>query len=356
MQTDWRDLRLSDYRPRSMARLAETRVPRATTPAIDMHCHLGRWDDASFSILEPWQVEDVPRLVGIMDDCNVETVVNLDGCWGDELEKNFDRFDRAFPGRFATFCRVNWLDCQKPGWPERLAESIRDSARRGARGFKLTKDVGLRDIDEHGERFFLDDPRLDPLWNAISETKLPVVVHTGDPWAFFEPMDQFNERIEELGNHPDWHFYGPQFAPMQRLLDSLESIVARFPGATFVGAHFGCNAEDVDWIDRMFSTYPNFYAEMAARAAEIGRQPRRVKRLIEDHPTRVMLGTDQSKPTAREWETYFRLIETADEYFSYTPEDPPSGGRWRIYGLDLGPELAAAVMTENGRRILSVDA
>jgi hypothetical protein len=94
---------------------------------------------------------------------------------------------------------------------------------------------------------------------------------------------------------------------------------------------------------------------MAARAAEIGRQPRRVKRLIEDHPTRVMLGTDQSKPTAREWETYFRLIETADEYFNYTSDDPPSGGRWRISGLDLGPELAAAVMTENGRRILSID-
>lgn len=350
---DLRNLRLRDFRPRSMARVHETVVTRASTPAVDMHCHIGRWDDASASILEPWQVEDVPALVATMDECNVETVVNLDGCWGDELELNLDRYDRAYPGRFATFCRVRWQDCTVPGWPERLAQSIQDSAERGARGFKLTKDVGLRDVDERGEKFFLDDPRLDHLWSAIEETQLPVVVHTGDPWAFFEPLDRFNERVEELIEHPDWHFYGEQFAPMQRLLDSLESIVARFPRATFVGAHFACNAEDVDWIDRMFTTYPNFYAETAARAAEIGRQPRRVKKLIQDHPTRVMLGTDQSQPAAEEWRTYFRLIETADEYFNYSHEDPPQGGRWRISGLDLEPELATAVITDNGRRTLT---
>lgn len=352
MEQNWSDIRLRDYNPQPMVRLARSDARRALTPAIDMHCHLGRWDDASASILEPWQVEDVPALVRIMDAANVATVVNLDGCWTDELEKNLDRYDRAFPGRFASFCRVNWQDCRNPGWSERLGESIRDSAARGAKGFKLTKDVGLRDVDEHGEKFFLDDPRLEPLWRAIEETGLPVVVHTGDPWAFFEPLDQNNERIEELGNHPDWHFYGPEFAPMQRLLDSLEAIVATYSKATFVGAHFACNAEDVDWIDRMFDTYPNFFAESAARVAEIGRQPRRIKRLIEKHPTRVMLGTDQSKPQAREWETYFRLIQTDDEYFNYGSEEPPSGGRWRVYGLDLTAQRASDVLTNNARRIL----
>ena len=35
---------------------------------------------------------------------------------------------------------------------------------------------------------------------------MPVFIHTSDPDAFFTRIDQFKERWEELGNHPDWSF------------------------------------------------------------------------------------------------------------------------------------------------------
>jgi hypothetical protein len=35
-----------------------------------------------------------------MDACNLRGIVNLDGRWGDELEANLHRYDRAHPGRF----------------------------------------------------------------------------------------------------------------------------------------------------------------------------------------------------------------------------------------------------------------
>jgi hypothetical protein len=32
---------------------------------------------------------------------------------------------------------------------------------------------------------------------------IPVAIHISDPIAFFRPIDCFNERYEELSNHPD---------------------------------------------------------------------------------------------------------------------------------------------------------
>ena len=51
---------------------------------------------------------DVPALLALMDEAGVEAMVNLDGRWDAELEANLDRYDRSHPGRFATFCHVDW--------------------------------------------------------------------------------------------------------------------------------------------------------------------------------------------------------------------------------------------------------
>ena len=347
MAFDLEQLKLTDFRPTPMVRLATTEVRSSPVPAVDVHNHLGRWHDGD------WRVEDVPALLAVMDETNVQTVVNLDGCWGDELEANLDRFDRAAPGRLVSFCRVDWAACAEPGWPDRHAASVADSARRGARGIKLWKDIGLRVRDEQGELVFLDDPRLEPMWAAIEENHLPVLVHTADPAAFFEPLDATNERAEELSRHPDWHFHGPGFPPLARLLTALESAVAAHPGIVFIGAHVGCYAEDLDWVDRMLALYPNFNVDIAARIAELGRQPRRTKRLIDRHPGRVLLGTDVSPPTAEAYRRYFRFLATDDEYFPYSGQEPGGSGRWRISGLGLDDEQYASVVGGAAHAILS---
>src|SRR5262249_22250303 len=146
---------LRHYSPEPMLRVPEHDVRRSSLPVIDAHNHLGRrtevssrFDGASGS---RWAVEDVGKLVALMDECNVETIVNLDGYWGDTLEANLDRYDRSYPGRFVTFCRLDWQECGKSGWPDRLAKSLRDSASRGASGFKVWKNLGLWVRDENGE-------------------------------------------------------------------------------------------------------------------------------------------------------------------------------------------------------------
>ncbi|MER7243332.1 amidohydrolase family protein [Kribbella sp. NPDC000426] len=340
------DLRLRDFAPVPMLTAAVTEVNEPAAPIVDVHNHLGR------RLTGVWRAPDPAALIATMDEAGVATIVNLDGEWGDELEANLDRYDRSYPGRFVTFARLDWADTSTAGWGDRMAASLEDSVRRGAAGLKLWKDIGLRIRDEHDQLVFLDDPRLEPLWAALAAAGVPALIHTADPVAFFQPLDARNERVEELLRHPDWHFHGAEFPPLQRLLDALEAVVTGHPDVRFIGAHVGCLAENLDWVEQMLDRCPNYRVDIAARLAEIGRQPRRTRALIERHPDRVLLGTDCAPPELDDYRMYQRFLETADEAFPYSSDEPPPTGRWTISGLGLPAELAAAVEGDNARAFI----
>jgi predicted TIM-barrel fold metal-dependent hydrolase len=343
-----RDLPLREFRPRARLRASVHEVPRARFPAVDAHNHLGRW-------LTPdgWAAPDVGELVATMDGCNVDAIVNLDGMWGDELEANLERYDRAHPGRFVTFAHLDWGETAEAGFGERMAASLRESVARGARGLKVWKHLGLVFRDERDQLLMPDDVRLDPVWEAAAELRVPVTIHIADPLAFFDPLDARNERVEELLENPDWWFGDrDRFPPAERLLESFEALVARHPATTFIGAHVACCAEDLAWVGRMLDSYPNLHADIAARIAELGRQPRAARDLIEGHPDRVLFGTDLYPPTREIFGIHFRFLETLDEHFPYDPQDPPPQGRWAISGLGLSHETLEAVESANARRLI----
>ena len=339
---------LGDWRPEPKLRVAGREVPRAAVPAVDTHNHLGRW-------LKPdggWAVPDPAALVAQMDECNVAAVVNLDGRWGDELEANLDRFDRAHPGRFATFCHVDWSPLSISDATDDLVRSLERSARAGAVGLKVWKDVGL-EVRDHGSELVLpDDPRLGPVWDAAGALGLPVMIHTGDPAAFFDPVDERNERLLELLAYPELRHRRPGAPTFERLIASLESTVAAHPRTRFIGAHVGCHAEDLGWVDRMLATYANFFVDTAGRVAELGRQPRAARRLILDHADRVLWGSDAYPPTAAAWGTNFRFLETDDEHFAYSDDPIPPQGRWQVSALDLPAEVLRPVYRDNALRLL----
>lgn len=341
---------LSDYRPQPALRVSATRVERPAVRAIDVHNHLGRWLTEWVRPGGGWMAEDVGALLALMDSLDLEAIVNLDGRWGDELEANLERYDRAHPGRFLTFCHVDWTA------RDRLAASLEASAGAGARGLKVWKDLGLGVRDEAGALLLPDDPRIADVWAAAGELGLPILIHTADPIAFFTPADARNERLEELTVHPDWAFHGDEFPSFERLLDAFEAVVAAYPQTTFIGAHVACCAEDLAWVGRMLDTYPNLHLDFSQRIAELGRQPRAARRLFVEHADRVLFGTDELPPRREAYELYFRFLETADEHFAYSPDpdNPWPQGRWRISGLDLPPETLAAVYRDNAARLLGL--
>ncbi len=344
------DLPLREYRPRSSLRLPVHHVDRGRSPVVDAHNHLGRWLSASGS----WSAPDVEGLLDVMDACNVATIVNLDGMWGDELQANLDRYDRAHPGRFVTFCQLDWSVTEEAGFGDVLAAQLERCVGEGARGLKVWKQLGLRIRDDQGELLMPGDARLDPLWEATAGLRIPVTIHVADPVAFFEPLDERNERLEELLANPDW-FFGDRhaFPPFDRIMESFEELVARHPTTTFIGAHVACFAENLAWVSRMLDAYQNLYADIAARVPELGRQPRAARALFLRHSDRIVFGTDLFPPEREIYEIHFRFLETDDEHFAYSVDDPPPEGRWAISGLDLPDDVLLKVYGENARRLIA---
>jgi predicted TIM-barrel fold metal-dependent hydrolase len=348
------DLPLRDWRPEPKLVVPSHPVGRARFAAVDAHNHLGRWLSAWVGDgPDAWTVKDVGALLELMDACNLRAIVNLDGRWGEELESNLDRYDGAHPNRFATMCHVDWESAASSGdLGGAAASSLRRSVGAGARGIKVWKDLGLHVRDERGERVLPDDRRLAPLWEACADLDVPVFIHTADPVAFFDPVDEHNERYEQLHAFPEWSFADPSFPRFDRLIDALEALVAAHPETTFVGLHAGGYAENLGRVGAMLDAYPNYLVDIAARVAELGRQPRAARELILAHPDRVLFGIDEFPPEAENYAIYFRFLETADEHFPHSTEEVPLMGRWAISGLDLPDDVLRAVYAENALRLL----
>jgi predicted TIM-barrel fold metal-dependent hydrolase len=343
--------RLKQYAPRNNL-VSEAHLPaRAASPVIDFHTHLGRWLTSDGG----WMAPDVGELIETMDELNLTTLVNLDGRWGQDLEDNLDRYDRAHPGRFVTFCQVDFGPLDGGGGPDALVRSIELSKEAGAKGLKIWKNLGFTET-VGGRRLLPDDPMLAPMWETAGALGLPVLVHVADPVAFFQPIDIHNERLEELLAHPSISRAQDGPGMRDRIIGSFEAVVKANPGTQIIGAHVGCNAENLPWVSRMLDEYPNFWIDTAARS-ELGRQPRASARLIENHSDRVLFGTDVFPIDPEAYRIYFRMIETDDEYFGYNPGTGPSvqQGRWSVSGLGLAAHLVEKVYESNARRLLDLD-
>lgn len=344
-------LRLVDWHPVSQLRAPVTEVTRTAVPAIDIHNHLGRWlTDGD------WMIDDVAALVRIMDDCGIDTIVNLDGLWGDEVTANVERYDRAHPGRFVTFCQLEWRLLARDDGVDVLRASLDDSASRGARGVKVWKDLGLTVRDASGDLVLPDDPRVVEVLRYAGALGLPVLIHSADPIAFFEPLDHRNERLDELLQERDWWFGDRTVHPsFDRLLDAQAALVLACPATTFIGAHVGGAAEDLDRVEALLDAAPNYTVDLAGRMAELGRQPRRAAAFIARHPDRVLFGTDIYPAEAEYFRLHARFLETLDEGFEYAPGEPvPPQGRWNVSALGLSPDLLRAVYRDNAARVLGL--
>ena len=350
------EMRLTDYRPVSKLRLPEHRVEKPRFGVVDAHNHLGE----VFSY--GWSKRPVSELVAALDEIDVETIVDLDGGWGEYFSEHHARYAGAYPDRFAHVAQLAYDEwAERPDFGEMEAERYEDSVRRGAVGFKAWKPLGLRARDPDGMLVPVDDPRLDPLWAMAAKTDTVVIVHVADPIAFFDQFDEHNERWEELSAHPDWHFWPPRseagdegFPGFDEIIDQFERVVARHPDTTFIGAHVGCASEDLARVSGMLDRYPNLNVDISARISELGRQPYTAREFFLKYSDRILFGTDFGYDP-KMYRIFFRFLETFDESFDYDLGDYPLQGRWQIHGIGLPDDVLKQVYADNARRILLKD-
>lgn len=328
-------LPLSRFRPQSMLRTPEHLVERPKFPAIDYHNHLDS--------MEPSEV------LRVMDACGIERIVNITMRTGSDALRIIDKFRAADAHRFATIGWMDWSRLAEPGFAPRACDDLDRLVERGAVGIKFWKDLGLTLRGPDGELMRIDDERLASIFDKAAELRIPVMFHTADPDAFFLPVDESNERYEELAAHPDWSFYGSQFSK-EELLQQRNCVFARHPKTTFVAAHVAGSSENLARAACLLDAHPNVYVDISARASELGRQPFTAREFFVRYSDRIVFGTDLL-PDVSMYRLYFRFLETRDEYFEY-PSHASRQGRWNIYGLGLPDDVLRKVYRENALRLL----
>lgn len=364
----WKPLDLSEFEPESMLVAKRTVIEKPRYPVIDMHAHM------SFSAhvvngvhlgAERQYLGTADEMIPVMDRKGVRVINNLTAGFGAGLDNALAKFDHKYPGRFCAFTEPIYAEFLEPDYPQRQARAIEDAKQRGAKGLKLLKTLGLflREQITTGELVKIDDPRFDPMWETCAALNMPVGIHVSDPIAFFRPTDRFNERYEELNNHPDWSFHGPSFPSNEELLDARDRVFARHPRTQFIALHVGNFAENLEHVAASLDRFPNMTVDIAARIGELGRQPRAAGAFFDKYQDRILFGTDafphspdypQQFFCDELYDIYYRFLETDDEYFDYAPARIPPQGRWKISGIHLPDSILKKVYYENSERVLGL--
>jgi len=331
------DLGIREYKPKSTLVVPEHPVPRAKFPVVDIHSH--HWG------LTP---DGYAQVVRDMDALNLRVLVNLSGGSGDELKRNLAVVaGSASPDRMVFFATPDYADIDTPGWGRRAAERFERDVAAGARGLKIFKNLGLTTKRSNGVRVALDDPDLGPLWEAAGRLHVPVLIHTGEPAPFFDPVDVHNERWLELQVHPDRRRPAGEYPAFEALMAERDRMFAAHPHTTFIAAHMGFMANDLGRLGRLLDRLPNVCVETGAILAELGRQPRAASAFIAKYQDRVLFGKDSWAP--KEYPYFWRTFETADEYFDYYRD---YHAFWKLYGLALPDVVLQKLYYANALRLV----
>lgn len=351
---DGRELLLRRFRPEPRIKVEQHELTHAQFPVVDLHTH--------FKIRTKHDPAQRDAFLEVMNRNQIAICVSLDGGWGEALDEHTRYLWQQHRDRFVVFANIDWRgsgreddpsswDCQRPDFPRRAARLLADAKERGASGVKIFKDFGLSYRNPDGSFLRIDDPRWDEIWRACGELGLPVLIHTADPSAFFLPIDERNERWEELQRRPEWSFHDPKFPRRDELLAARNRVVARHPQTTFIAAHLGNDGEDLRTLSAWLKEWPNLHVDLASRISELGRQPYTARKFLIEHAERVFFATDGPWPETR-LRLYWRFLETWDENFPYSEKEYPPQGLWNIHGVGLPPEVLKKIYHENAARLI----
>ena len=330
------ELTFEEYNPESTLVVPGEPILRAKYPFIDIHGHQRNMPD-----------QDLSPVVEAMDSLNLAIMVNLSGRSGEQLQKSVKNIADHYPNRFVVFANVDFENVGSPNWTENAVAQLEQDVKNGARGLKIYKSLGMRNKDAEGKRVAIDDPRLDAIWAKCGELGIPVLIHAADPKPFWDDFDKDNERWLELKTHPRRKRSDIDPAPWEQIIEEQHNIFKRHPGTTFINAHFGWYANDLGTLGELMEEMPNMYVEIAAIIAELGRQPRNARQFFEKYQDRILFGKDSWKP--EEFPTYFRVLESDDEYFPYHKK---YHAFWSMYGMDLPDEILKKVYYKNALKIV----
>ena len=326
---------IEEYSPKSTLVVPQNQVKRAKYPFIDVHNH-------QFDM----PLKDLSQLVTEMDSLNMAFLINLSGFRGLYLQQSLKNVKKHAPTRFGLFVNIDFEKIDDPDFASEQVAIIEQAVQDGVMGLKVYKSLGLTDRAKNGDRIAINDPRLDPIWKACGDNHIPVLIHSGEPESFWNPKDRYNERWLELRQKPN-RYRDPKTNPsFEEVLSEQHAVFAKHPNTTFINAHLGWMGNNLDRLGTHLDRYPNVMTEIGAVLAELGRQPKRARQFFVDYQDRILFGKDAYKVS--EYYTYFRVLETDDEYFDYYRK---RHAHWKMYGLALPDSILKKIYFKNALRL-----
>jgi predicted TIM-barrel fold metal-dependent hydrolase len=327
-----------DYRPRSTLVTAEHKVPKAKFPAIDYHGHPGQLLSSA---------DGVASMIASLDSLNVRLIVSADNMSGERLQRALDTV-RGTPDkdRVRILAGIDFRNVG-PGWAEKAIQQLEADVKAGAVGVgEISKSLGLSIMKADGTRLKIDDPDLDPIWDACARLNLPVFIHTADPQEFFEPIDYTNERWLELSLFAERRYPADRFPRFEELMAERDRMFKKHPKTRFVAAHMAWYANDLARLSKLLDELPNVSTEVGAVLYDIGRQPRAAREFFIKYQDRLLFGKDSFQP--EEYPYYWLVFETTDEYFDYYRD---YHAFWKLYGIDLPDQVLKKLYYQNALKL-----
>jgi len=328
-----------DYRPRSTLVTPQHPVPKAKFPVIDIHGHPRGLTST----------EAVAGVVSALDSLNVRVMVSANNTSGENLTKTLGVIAASpYKDRFRVLTGIDLRDVG-PGWADRAVKQLEADIKAGAVGVgEVGKNFGLSTRKADGSRLKIDDPELDPIWQALARLGVPAFIHTAEPQEFFQPIDYKNERWLELSLFPGRaHTDRESGVTFDSLMTERDNLFKRHPKTTFIAAHFGWHANDLARAAKLLDEHPNVLVEVGAILYDLGRQPRMAHDFFVKYQDRILFGKDAFEPS--EYPYYWRVFETRDEYFDYYRG---YHAFWKLYGMDLPDDVLKKLYYANALRIV----
>jgi predicted TIM-barrel fold metal-dependent hydrolase len=325
------------YDPPSTLVVPENPVNAAKFPFVDVHSH--HWRMAE---------QNLDELIAEMDAMNMQVIVNLSGRGGERLKAMTDNIKKyGHEDRIIVFTNIELRSIDDPTWAENTVKQLQYDYDNGARGLKIYKSQGMTNQDSSGNRIRINDPRIDPVWELCGELGIPVLIHSADPKPFWMPHDSLNERWLELKLRPGRKRSDDNPASWETIIGEAHDLFRRHSNTTFINAHMGWFPNNLEKLGTLLDEIPNMYVEIGAVIAELGRQPRNAAKFFEKYQDRVLFGKDSYQPG--EYPTYFRVLESDDEYFPYYKR---YHAFWKMYGLDLSDEILEKLYYKNALKVI----
>tara|TARA_R110002051_G_scaffold137916_4_gene210596 strand:- start:20711 stop:21799 length:1089 start_codon:yes stop_codon:yes gene_type:complete len=330
------DMGFEEYNPTSTLVVPGEEITKAKFPFIDVHSHQ-----------RDMSVESLNGLILHMNAMNEAIMVNLSGGSGKNLKEKVENINKSFPNRFVVFANIDFEGAKDMEWGEKAAAQLEDDIKNGAKGLKIFKSLGLRNKDADGNRLAIDDPRLDPIWAKCAEMGVPVLIHAADPKSFWDEMDADNERWLELKTHPRRKRSATDPAPFEQIIQEQHNVFKKHSKTKFINAHMGWHANNLEKLGELLDEMPNMNVGISAVIAELGRQPQNARAFFLKYQDRVLFGKDSWKP--EEFPTYFRVLESNDEYFPYYKK---YHAFWSMYGLNLPDNVLKKLYYQNALNLI----